>query len=131
MRERVETEVELLRKEYDKVTLSEDGQHVVIHDLPLPPSYDRDTTDVLLVVPSGYPDTPLDNFYVPSGLALENGERPDRMSKGGQSHNGRSWDQFSWHVEDDEDWRPRADPEEGTNLLTWMRGVEERLQEGD
>lgn len=131
MQERVQAEVKLLEREYDDVTLSEDGSHVIVHNLALPRDYNRDQTDVLLKIPDGYPDTPLDNFWVPAGFRLDGGEQPDRLSTDHLSFDGQSWDRFSWHLEDDSPWRPHADPEEGSNLLTWMHSVEQRLEEGD
>lgn len=128
MNGRIEEEIELLRDRYGDVTPSDDGQHIVVHNVDVADGWNRDTTDVLIELKNGYPDTPPDNFWVPAGLRPESGGTPGDLSAGHKSYQGESWDRFSWHAEDG-DWWPHPDIEDGSNLLTFMGTVEDRLSE--
>lgn len=95
--------------------------------VPLPDGWNKNATDVLIILGPGYPNTPPDNFYVPTGLQLANGSNPGNFSPNAFSHEGKSWDMFSWHHESG--WAPAADIGGGSNLLTFMLEVERRLGE--
>lgn len=127
MKDRLDEEIALLRKEYQAVRHGENYDWVVVEDVQLPDEYNRDGTDVLVFIPSGYPETPPDNFFVPNGLQLSNGGQIDNFSKNHQTHEGGQWDRFSWHEE--AGWSPSKDVEDGSNLLTFMGTVEDRLEE--
>lgn len=127
MRDRLEKEIELLRRNYPSVLTGTDEDWVIIDKVPLPTGYNRDVTDVLFFIPSGYPETPPDNFFVPAGLRLEGGGQPDAFNPNHRTHRNEQWDRYSWHL--DNGWSPAASIEEGSNLLTFMGSVEDRLQE--
>lgn len=127
MIERRTREVELLKKRYGKVTHDEGATWVIVHDVPLPPGWSRSTSDVLMTLGAGYPQTAPDNFFVPAGLRLASGGTPGATSANAMQHSGASWDQFSWHANGS--WWPAADVENGSNLLTFMGTVEARLRE--
>ena len=129
MKERLEKEVALLQKQYPAVRHDQNLDWVIVEDLPLPDEYNRDTTGVLIFVPSGYPETPPDNFWVPSGLRLANDGQPDAFNPSHRTHEGEEWDRFSWH--EDDGWAPSEDVEDGSNLLTFMQTVEKRLKEAE
>lgn len=129
MRDRLDQEIALVQKQYPGVRHGQNYDWVVVEDVPLPDDYNRDTTDVLIVIPSGYPETPPDNFWVPPGLRLENGGQPDAFNPNHRTHEGEEWDRFSWH--EDDGWAPSEDVEEGSNLMTFMSTVEERLKEAE
>lgn len=129
MRDRLDQEIALIRKQYPDVRHDQNYDWVIIKDVPLPADYNRDTTDVLIVIPSGYPETPPDNFWVPSGLRLENDGQPDAFNPNHRTQEGEEWDRFSWH--EDDGWAPTKDIEYGSNLLTFMSTVEERLEEAE
>lgn len=129
MRNRLDQEVALLRKQYPGVRHNQNFDWVVVEDVTLSAGYNRDTTDILLIIPAGYPETPPDNFWVPPGLRLENDGQPDAFNPNHRTHEGEEWDRFSWH--EDDGWAPSKDVKDGSNLLTFMRTVEERLEEAE
>ena len=43
-------------------------------------------------------------------------------------HAGREWLQLSWHI-DAADWRPSANPREGSNLVTYLIGALSRFED--
>jgi hypothetical protein len=126
--ERRRQEVELVVARYGELEYPSDYSHVVIKRWPLPPGWSAAATEVLILLPAGYPQTPPDSFYTPDSLTLEGSAEPDRAS-GRISHRGRSWRQFSWHFVEPRDWQPHPDPEQGHNLLTFLLAVEARLRE--
>lgn len=99
---------------------------VLFKSFPLPQGWDRERTELLAIIPAGYPTTPPENFYVPDGLRLANGHAPGNYSEG-QTVLGGRWAQFSYHPKT---WEPAPVPKEGDNLLTFLLMVERRLQEG-
>jgi hypothetical protein len=125
MLERIEAEIKLLRRRYVDVEYSCSGNHVVIRGLALPFGWNCELTDVLVLIPPGYPATPPDNFFVPSGLRLCNGEVPTNYSEAANI-NDRQWGQFSFHSQE---WNPASNPEEGDNLVTYGILIERRLSE--
>lgn len=129
MKERLDQEIALLRKEYPAVRHSENYDWVVVKDVPLPDGYNRDATEILTFLPAGYPETPPDNFFVPAGLRLTNGDQIDAFNRNHRTHEGEQWARFSWH--EDSGWSPTEDVKDASNLLTFMGTVEERLKEAD
>ena len=123
--DRLQLELELLRQRYTAVEHGEDGGWVLMGEVPLPSGWDRPSTEVLVVIPPGYPATPPDNFFVTVGLRLQSGQPPSNYSES-QTLIGRQWGQFSFHSQE---WNPSAELNEGDNLLTFMLLVEKRLCE--
>lgn len=68
--------------------------------------YDRAATDVLIHIPSGYPNAGLDMFWVDPPLKLAGGGYPNRADHFG-SHGGRQWQRFSRHLASP--WKPGID----------------------
>jgi hypothetical protein len=98
----------------------------IIKRWPLDSGWTKQETQILVLLPGGYPTTPPDNFYADPDLRLANGSAPGNTSP--VSLHGAQWLHFSFHVESD-DWQPHADPEKGHNLLTFLEGVARRLTE--
>ena len=126
--ERRRREVELLREQYERIDHGPELEWVRFRDFPLPPGWDRESTDVLVLIPPGYPETPPDNFYVPDGLRVESGADPGNYSEGTDLL-GESWGQFSYHA--DESWAPTPNLWDGDSLLTFMVAIERRLKEAN
>ena len=125
--ERLRAEVEMLRAEHPSLQCGADLDWVLIADFPLPPGWNRERTRLLLLVPSGYPQIPPDNFYVDVGLRTSGGAMPGSYSEPvGQI--GDNWGQFSWHAEM-ESWRPAPEPAAGHNLRTVVDMIRKRLSE--
>jgi len=123
--ERRKKEIELLRKKYGELEHGEGLDWVLFSQFPLPPGWNRDVTELLILVPAGYPTTAPDNFYVRNGLRTEGGGAPGNYSES-QTVLGGSWAQFSFHAQS---WNASEDIEDGDNLLTFVLAVERRLRE--
>ncbi len=105
----------------------EDGEWVIIHDFPLPRGYNYTTTDVLILLPRHYPQTPPDWFYVDYNLRLANGQRPPHVFYGDTSYDPnrgqfreappalKGWTACCLHIHE---WRPAANPLAGHSLLS-------------
>ena len=100
---------------------------VIIYDFPLPPGYNYRTTDVMILLPPNYPQTPPDWFYVDHNLRLANGERPPHVFYDDTSYDPNrgiygeapppmvGWTACCLHIRE---WRPKANPAEGHSLLS-------------
>jgi hypothetical protein len=126
--ERRTREIELVEARYGGLDLAADRSWLIIHAFPLPAGWNKTETDVLIIISPGYPQTPPDNFYTELDLRLANGAQAEGGSDG-PVYEGHQWQQFSWHFVDAADWEPRAEIEQGHNLLTFLDGVEQRLSE--
>jgi hypothetical protein len=79
---------------------------LVIEGFPLPAGkYDRDRTDLLIILPGGYPDACPDMFFTDPWIRLKSGRFPDRADQAHQ-FGGKSWQRWSRH---NGTWRPGVD----------------------
>jgi hypothetical protein len=130
MRERIEKELELVEARYGALERAADLSWFVIEHWPLPAGWSAPATRLLLLIPSGYPATPPDNFAIENGITAPGGVNPNDLT-GEIDHTDRRWMQFSWHVTDGEaGWRPHAEVEKGDNILSFLLGAQTRLEEG-
>jgi hypothetical protein len=121
-------EIELVEARFGELDIASDYTWLVIRRYPLPPGWNKTETQILILIPPGYPQTPPDNFYTDLDLLLAGGARAEGGSDG-PTYEGRQWQQFSWHFVDTADWQPHAEIERGHNLLTFLDGVAQRLSE--
>ena len=128
MHKRRQAEVKLLSDTFE-LEHDEGYEWIIVIGLPLSEGWNRPKTDVLFFIPAGYPQVPPDNFYVPAGLRLASGGTPNGFQPGNRTHGGEQWDMFSFHHE--AGWHPTADPEDGSNLVTFLTVVRKRLSELD
>jgi len=119
-------ELDLVRSKY-KVKEVDPNLGWFIVDHALPPAYNKERTDVLVQIPPSLPAGHPDNFLTEPDLRLKNGSPPGNTGQG-PAIAGRSWLQFSFHVQGG--WNPHPEPERGDNLLTYLLGVTRRLEEG-
>lgn len=126
MRERREKEFALLSQKYGEMEHGQGLDWAIFKAFQLPTGWARTHTGLLVLIPPGYPMTAPDNFYVEPGLKLTSGAPPQNYSEP-VNHQGRSWGQFSLHLE--RGWGASADIFSGHNLLTFMLIVEKRLLE--
>ncbi len=126
MLERIQEEIELLQKQYGAIEYGPKVEWILFKEFKLPPGWDRKKTELLVLIPPGYPSTPPDNFYVPVGFKTGN-NTPIKAYSEPVPHLGRSWGQFSYHL--DGEWHPSANILDGDNVLTFMLKVLERLRE--
>ena len=128
MRERLQAELRLIEAEYGDIEIGPNAEWFIIKRWALPAGWNKTETAVLVLVPSGYPVTPPDNFYVDDDLRVAGTNQPPGNASPGQVQAGKPWLQFSHHVEAG-DWQPHPNILEGHNLLTFLIGVRQRLVE--
>lgn len=126
-RERLDHEEPLLIEAFPDAAILRKHNVVVLSDYLLPPGWSHSTTDVLIVIPANYPAGCPDNVCARPDLRLADGRMPAN-NQGIQTHAGRQWLQFSWHINGSA-WRPTADPKRGNNLVTYMLGSLTRFEE--
>ena len=124
MRERRQKEIQFVKAAHLELEVGPNLDWFILTRFALAAGWSLDTTDTLVLIPSGYPTIPPDNFYTSPDLRLKNGAMPGNATPASQL--GRPWLQFSYHVED---WQPHADYRQGHNLLTFLGGVRRRLSE--
>ena len=130
MKERIEKELELLRRHFPNLEYRDDGQWARISGYPLPSGWSLQASDVVFQIPTAFPGTPPYGFYVPAGLRF-NGQVPGSYTEPASTQPpfGGAWGFFSWHVPN---WRPTAtpDPVRGYSLVSWSKGFSSRFEEG-
>jgi len=131
---RIHYEVALAAVRYSRTRSAdfddESGSWVVIRDFPLPIGYNYETTDILIVLPTNYPQTPPDWFYVDNNLRLADGRRPNHIFYQYTVHDPntraanrridappqrKGWTGCCLHIRT---WKPSANPTEGHSLLS-------------
>ena len=139
--ERRRLEIELLRRQYQQVEHGPDIDWILFRAFPLTSGWNRESTDLLVLIPPGYPETAPDNFHVQNGLRTESGAVPGNYAEDHWRSSGGRVDRCSVlrtesgavpYAEDQdhaEDWSPSPDPHDGDSLLTFMVAVERRLLE--
>lgn len=127
MIERRKEELRLVEAKYGELEVDPNFEWFIIKRWGLGPGWNVTDTPVLVLFPPGYPVTPPDNFYTRNDLKLAVGGEPGNTSLN-VNQAGRTWRQFSWHVEAG-DWRPHAEILKGHNMLTFLEGVSQRLNE--
>lgn len=126
MHERVKQEIVKVVKAYPDLQFGDQLNWILLPNYPLPPDrFNKKQSRLLFVLPSGYPNTGPDNFFVDADLRLKNGSAPPGFKPGAKSSTGHApisdnWGWFSWHPIS---WRPAATIEAGDNLLTFLRSV--------
>lgn len=96
-------ETEYLEANYSDYRLQpSDGAKsgVIIPDFALPVGYTAEKSDLLIVIPQGYPGTQLDMFYFDPPLAKQNGNGIGALAS--ESHFERNWQRWSRHYT----WEP-------------------------
>ena len=125
-RARLDDEELLLAAAFSGIQLDRDNRVVLLPEYPLPSGWSHDRTDVLFVYPSNYPRGCPDNVCTRPDLTLANGQAAQNLM-GEVELLGRTWLQFSWHIEGE--WRPTASASQGSNLVTYLFGALHRFDE--
>jgi hypothetical protein len=93
---RVELELEKLRESGQTVTKVDNPAGVIYHELRTRPGYPVPSSDVLVLIPGGYPGQMLDEAYLPEGSPLigkvKGSAQPRQITA-----LGRTWRQISYH----------------------------------
>ncbi|MBD2015227.1 hypothetical protein H6F96_14760 [Microcoleus sp. FACHB-53] len=82
--------------------------------------YDASQVDVLILLPSGYPDVPPDMFYLEPWVKLIQGNCYPKAANNPFAFSGRSWQRWSRH---NNEWRPGVD-----GIWTMLKRVEHALE---
>lgn len=94
---------------------------IIFRSFSLPPShYDVASADVLILLPSGYPDVPPDMFYLFPWLKLRQGQKYPTAADQAFQFNSQSWQRWSRH---NNEWRPGLD-----GIWTMLKRVEKALE---
>lgn len=124
--DRLETELELVRSQFGTIRVSPSLDWVVVERFAFPANrFNRSVTELLHFVKPGYPQTPPDNFFVPTGLRTASEGELGKWYHDGVSHFDRQWGQFSWHAKV---WKPTAEMLEGDNLCTFLLSILRELE---
>lgn len=79
---------------------------VVIKNFPLPPGkFDRETVDVMIQLPAGYPDASVDMFYTAPWIKLKASGRYANCANVAHQFAGTNWQRWSRHAA----WRAGID----------------------
>jgi hypothetical protein len=125
--QRLELEQGLLLQTFPTATINPDALVVILPDYRLPPGWSFERTDILFAIPPNYPGGQPDNICTRPDLCLAAGGMAGN-NQGLQTHAGRQWLQFSYHVEPS-DWHPHGDPASGSNLTDYLAGALTRFDE--
>ena len=90
---------------------------LLIEQFPVPRGYTLSHSDLMILVPHGYPGEPLDMFYFEPHLSKADGTALGAIAC--EHHFGRSWQRWSRHY----DWAPGSD-----NLVSHILFVTEQLR---
>jgi len=72
---------------------------VVIKDFPLPQGkFDRDTVDIMIQLPAGYPDASVDMFYTSPWIKLKASDRYANCADAAHQFAGTNWQRWSRHA---------------------------------
>ena len=99
----------------------EHGQKaVIVKEFGLPPGrFDAPAADILILLPSGYPDCPPDMFYTMPWLKLTASNRYPNRADVSFEFQGRCWQRWSRH---NNEWRTGVD-----GIWTMLKRVETAL----
>ncbi|MEW8441816.1 MAG: E2/UBC family protein [Candidatus Thiodiazotropha taylori] len=104
-----EDQLAAIQHQFDQIDIVQSGQLrlIVIHNVPIPKGWDRDSTDLMIQVPPSYPPAALDMFWIFPHIKLPSGAWPNRGDQFEQ-HGGVNWQRFSWHYAGNR-WHPSRD----------------------
>lgn len=106
----------------DHTVVSDAGMTcVVIPDFPLPPGYDRSSSDLLLRLAAGYPDVRPDMWWFHPPVRRTDGATIP-ATESHETHLGRVWQRWSRHLQDGQ-WRSGID-----SLRSYIALVQKELR---
>jgi hypothetical protein len=95
---------------------------LVLPKWAIPPGrLDHTQADLLIILPDGYPDVPLDMFYLNPWVRIAATQKFPRMADVSFPFNGINWQRWSRH---NNDWRRGVD-----GIWTMLKRVEHALSE--
>ena len=121
MSEIIEKHIEELRqhRKLDVELIEADGLNIVIiKGYPLPGRYSKASSDLMIRLDKGYPNSKPDMFWLEEDVLLKDGAVPDKAEQILESL-GKKWRRFSWHFNT---WNPATG-----NLLGYVEFIDVRL----
>lgn len=111
------------RRSIQYTEIEQNGQKgIILRQHPLPAGrFDAAQADILILLPSSYPDAPPDMFYALPWLRLVEGSKYPRAADVSMSFMGQNWQRWSRHCND---WRAGID-----GIWTMLKRVEAALEE--
>jgi len=93
---------------------------LILKDFVFPPAYTPLKSDLLIVLPAGYPNASVDMFRTNPDVKLANGEWP-KAAAPHDSWNNKSWQAWSRHIA----WRVGKD-----SMRTFIMAIKTELEKG-
>lgn len=93
---------------------------IVIRNYELPKGYEPDKSNLMIIVPDGYPVAMIDMFYFYPDIKREDGMIIERLTT--QTFFGKPWQQWSRHYTN-QPWTPGQD-----NLISHIEWVRNQLK---
>jgi hypothetical protein len=117
-----ELDLEFLKeKNYTFEIIPLDGNiHLILKNFHFPELYSPNIADLLIILPSGYPNAALDMFRTFPDVKLTNGTWPNAASPH-EVLNGKNWQSWSRHIV----WRAGRD-----NLRSFVTAIKKELEKG-
>lgn len=114
----------LLGKGYqfeEKIDVNRKG--LIIRNWVLPVGkYNLQTSDLLIIIPNGYPDVRPDMWYFYPDILLMPSNRPARQTQAKINYNGKIWQRWSRHYSAN-DWRGGID-----GIHTYLKKVQRAIE---
>lgn len=129
--DRVQGELELLRKFFSDVEYIEQNQIIIIPKYKLPDGiWHINEARIAFMIPSGYPGQKPYAFYASPELKLKGNEaqKVTNCEPCQLPPLDGIWGKFSW---DAESWQPTSDLSSGSNLLNFAMSFKDRLREAN
>ena len=92
---------------------------VLIHEHPLPDGYSSKLVTVAILISGGYPEAPLDMFYLLPAVARPDGAVIPATSA--QAIDGKTYQRWSRHRPGDQPWRPSGPRQPGDPFRPYTR----------
>ena len=96
------------------------GFYLIIKQYEFPNAYLPRNADMLIILPMGYPNAPVDMFFTIPDVKLTDGTFPLNSNQH-PNHDGKKWQQWSRHIV----WRIGID-----NLRTYFSAIKKELIKG-
>jgi len=114
----------LVSKGYQYTEIVDAGRNgLIIQNYPLPiGKYNYEKSDLLIIIPPGYPDTRPDMWYFSPAILLVPGNRPARQTLATIQFDRKKWQRWSRHYPATE-WRSGAD-----GIHTYLKKVDKALK---
>lgn len=124
--ERVQAEIELLKRRYPELEVRGDGWCRMAR-YALPDGWSSPEVELAFRVPENLPGEVPYAFWTRPTLTLRGGGSPTNADGAPvETVFGPGWQQWSWQLED---WRPGDTPTDGSNMVDHVRSIGYRLKE--